>query len=101
MMNDQRIEYIARDRILNRLPDAEVARVSPAETAPRPSNRDEYINLEDLGRGVQRALRATAPMGRVLPRKALQDDTWTRIVAQLGAIPLGRPPELQGRYSWP
>jgi hypothetical protein len=90
MKNEQSIEYIARDVILSLLSDAEVARVSTAETAPRLSNGDEYIDLEDLERGVQRALGAAASMGHVLPRKAIGDDTWTKIVTQLGAMPRQR-----------
>ncbi len=86
MKNEQRIEYIARDKILSLLSDAEVARVSTAETAPSLSNGDEYIDLEHLDRGVQKAPAATAPMGQVLPRKAIGDETWTRVVTELGTI---------------
>jgi hypothetical protein len=88
MKNEQKNEYVARETILSFLSDAEVARVSTAETAPRLGIGDEYIDLEDLGRGVQRALGTIeSAMGRVLPRKAVQDDTWARIVAQLRLPP--------------
>jgi hypothetical protein len=90
MKKEQRIEYIARDKLLSLLSDSEVARVSTAETAARLSDGDEYIDLEDLDRGIQKAQGATAPMGRIVPRKAVGDDTWTRIVTELEAMPRHR-----------
>ena len=45
MNSDARAEYIARDRILQLLSDGEVASVSTAETAPRLSAGDDYIDL--------------------------------------------------------
>jgi hypothetical protein len=80
-----RTELLARDGILNLLSDDEVAAVSTAETAPRLSDGDEYIDLEQLDQGVRRALGATAPMGSVLPRKAIHDATWRKILARLPA----------------
>jgi len=50
------------------LSDDEVARVSTAQTASHIPDGDEYVNLEQLDKGVQRALRfaTTVPMGDVL-----------------------------------
>jgi nucleotide-binding universal stress UspA family protein len=85
MKNDKRTAYETRDGILKLLTDQEVARVSTAETAAHLAAGDEYLDLEQLARGVQQASRgeATTPMGRVLPRKALQEGTWTKILAVL------------------
>ncbi len=85
MKNDNRTEYVTRDVILKLLSDDEVARVSSAETAARLSDGDEYLDLEHLDQGVRRAAGTAAPMGRVLPRKAVQEGTWTKILTQLKA----------------
>jgi hypothetical protein len=76
-----------RDGILNLLSDAEVAKVSTAETAADLLDGDEYIDLGQLEQGVRRAVGSAALMGRLLPRKAVHESTWTKIVAQLGAPP--------------
>ena len=86
MKNDARSEYVARDRLLSLLSDDEIARVSNAETAVRLSDGDEYIDLEQLDQGVRRAPPNAALMGRMLARKALNDITWNKIIAQL-ALP--------------
>jgi hypothetical protein len=72
---------LKRDEILKLLTDAEVAKVSTAEGAPRLIEGDEYIDLEDLDSGVQlvQATPRTAP-GRALPRSAVSDATWAKIV---------------------
>jgi len=80
-----RTELVARDGILNLLSDDEVAAVSTAETAPRLTDGEEYIDLEQLDQGVRRALGATAPMGHLLPRKAVHEGTWRKILARLPA----------------
>jgi hypothetical protein len=73
-----------RDGILNLLSDDEVARVSTAETPAHLLEGDEYIDLGQLEKGVRRADGVATPMGRVLPRKAVHELTWSKIVAQLG-----------------
>ncbi len=85
MKNDKRSDYVTRDNILKALSDDEVAHVSTAETAAQLSDGDEYLDLEQLNRGVQRALQTTTPMGRVLPRKAVHETTWKKILEQLAA----------------
>lgn len=90
MTIDGRAEYETRDTILKMLSDDEVARVSTAETAVRLSDGDEYLDLEQLNRGVQRAPGAATPMGRVLPRKAVDESTWIKILARL-ATPRSAP----------
>jgi hypothetical protein len=79
--------YATRESILNLLSDDEVASVSTAETAPGLSDADEYLDLERLEQGVQRAQGTKPVMGRVLPRKGVHDATWTKILAQLAVPP--------------
>jgi hypothetical protein len=86
MKNEQRKEYLLREGILSLLSDEEVARVSTAETAARLVDGDEYLDLEQLSDGVRRAPSTLTPMGRVLPRRAVRQETWNKIVSQL-AIP--------------
>ena len=83
--NVQRSGYLTRDSILKLLSDDEVTAVSTAETADRLEDGDEYLDLEQLAHGVQRAPRPTTPMGRVLPKKSVHANTWQKILAQLPA----------------
>ena len=84
MKTDKRASYMTRGMILKTLSDAEIASVSTAETAERLGLGDEYLDLMRLQNGVQKACTTTtAPMGRVLPRKALQDATWSKILSKL------------------
>jgi hypothetical protein len=79
------VHQTKRDGILNLLSDEEVARVSTAETAAHLLDGDEYIDLGQLEQGVRRAVGTATPMGRVLPRKAVHENTWSKIVTRLGA----------------
>lgn len=80
----QRASQVSRDAILKLLSDEEVARVSTAETAAGLSDGHDYIDLENLNRGVQRADTTTkAVMGHVLPRNSVHSATWAKIVAVL------------------
>jgi hypothetical protein len=87
MKDDGRSEYVARDSILNLLSDDEVAKVSNAEAATALSDGDEYLDLERLDQGVKQAFGAATPMGRVLPRKAVHEQTWSKILTHL-ALPI-------------
>jgi len=83
MTYDKRTDYVTRDSILKLLTDDEVATVSTAETDEKLSEGDEYVDLEQLAQGVQRARAIATPMGRVLPRKAVRENTWSKILMQL------------------
>ena len=85
MNSDKRSGYVMRSDVLALLSDDEVAAVSTAETSVRLSDGDEYLDLEALEAGVRRAGGAASPMGRVLPRKAVQPGTWTKILTHLAA----------------
>ncbi len=84
MSSDERSEYTARDRILELLSDEEVAKVSTAETQVRLADGEEYLDLDKLDEGIRQAHGQTTAMGRVLPRSAVRDATWSRIVSHLG-----------------
>ena len=84
MTNNNRTAYVTRESVLKLLSDDEVAKVSTAETAARLPDGDEYLDLEHLDKGVQRAGATTAPMGHVLPKKAVHADTWNKIVKAAG-----------------
>ena len=83
MSNTDRNEYITRETLLKSLSDEEIASISTAESGKRLSEGDEYLDLEHLGAGVQSADGVVIPMGRILPRKALAENTWSKILAQL------------------
>lgn len=85
MSDAQRAAYVARDTILTLLSDEENAKVSNAEGAVKLAEAEEYIDLEHLDRGVQRAEAVTAKdtMGHILPRSAVSSETWNKILAQL------------------
>ena len=88
MKSDRRSEYLARKGVLAFLSDDEIASVSSAEAAAQLAEGEEYLDLEQLHVGVQRvALEkgVAAPMGRLLPRKAIPERTWRRILTQLAA----------------
>jgi hypothetical protein len=72
---------LTREKILELLTDTEVAKVSRAEDAPRLIEGDEYVDLADPGAGVQQ-VQATprTPAGHALPRSAVSDATWAKIV---------------------
>lgn len=71
-----------RDKILNLLTDEETARVSTREDGR--AMHGEFIDLEDLGRGVQNGGFA-GTVGRALPKDAVSTATWNNIVALLKA----------------
>lgn len=77
---------LGRDAVLKLLSDDEVASVSTAETAAALADGDEYVDLQDLEQGVKRARGMAVSMGRILPRKAVHETTWTKILAELRGV---------------
>ncbi|HYQ16763.1 MAG TPA: hypothetical protein VEQ58_13420 [Polyangiaceae bacterium] len=69
------------------LSDDEVTSVATAETAEKLADGDEYLDLERLHEGVQKAGSSPTPMGRVLPKKAIHEATWGKLLAQLKTAP--------------
>ncbi len=89
-MHDDLISARSRARVLALLSDEENARVSTAEGTAWLSIGEEYLDLTQLARGVQRANGAAVSTGSVLPRSAVGDLTWTRILNEL-AVPVSPP----------
>src|SRR5665647_806186 len=85
MSDAERRGQVTRDSILKLLSDEENARVSTAEAASRLTEGEEYLDLEHLDQGIQRAKASTAKavMGHVLPRSAVSEETWGKILVQL------------------
>jgi hypothetical protein len=84
MTDAKRAEQVALEAILELLSDEETARVSTAETASGLKEGAEYVDLEHLDRGVQRAKSAAGlTMGHLLPRNAVSKETWSKILARL------------------
>ena len=74
----------ARNASMLLLTDEENARVTTAEAGASLADGLEFIDLEHLERGVQRAgSAATLEMAHVIPRNAVGNGTWSNIVAQL------------------
>jgi hypothetical protein len=80
----KRIDYLTRDGIMKLLSDDEAASVSTAESADELAEGDEYLDLEHLDEGVRKADGLIINMGRVLPRKAVHETTWSKILAVAG-----------------
>lgn len=81
--NQARGAYVTREAIMKLLSDQEAGSVSTAETATKLASGEEYIDLEQLEAGVQKAPLAQARMGNVLPKRAVHEGTWTKVVAAL------------------
>ena len=84
-MINNRTEFVFRHNILGMLSDDEVASVSTAENAMGLSDGDEYLDLEQLDRGVCLAAGRSGPMGCVLSRRAVRETTWSKVMTQLEA----------------
>jgi hypothetical protein len=81
---DLKKEVITREAILALLSDAEVAKVSRAEDEDRLVEGDEYIDLEDPSAGVRQVHAKSARPRNALPRSAVSDSTWAKIVSVVG-----------------
>jgi hypothetical protein len=85
-MSEPRTKYVTRGAILKLLSDEEVARVSMAETDVQLVDGDEYVDLGVPDRGLQAAQGGSkVPMGQVLPRKAVLEATWRKILKLIAA----------------
>ena len=80
--------FLTRVAIQQLLSDGEVANVSSAEAKTHLRLGDEYLDLDHLQQGVQRADGTRASVENPLPRKAVHEDTWRRILRQLKAARL-------------
>jgi hypothetical protein len=83
-MTNAKRDQATREDILLLLSDEETARVSTSEDRPKLADGAEYIDLERLDLGVQRAAAAKSiVMGHILPRSAVAAGTWKKILARL------------------
>jgi hypothetical protein len=85
-------EHITREKILMLLSDDEVASVCTAETAARPLEGEEYLDMDDLDQGVRNVLGTSPPMSRLLMRRAVHEKTWDKILKQLTTLRAARAP---------
>jgi hypothetical protein len=84
MATSERAEYVTRETIMKLLSDEEIAKVSMAETASALQDGSQYLDLEHLDQGVQRATTGTnVGVGHALPRSAVSNATWGKIVGLL------------------
>ncbi len=84
-MNDERMrtKYLTREEVLSMLTEPEVACVSNVEDGASLPHGEEYLDLQKLEHGVQRANGILVPTASVLPRSALSSGTWHDILARL------------------
>jgi hypothetical protein len=80
---DNRAQYVTRDIIMNLLTDNEVASVTHAGTTVCVTNGDSYVDLENLGRGVQHVDARSSFTGTILPQKSVQEKTWNSILEKM------------------
>ena len=87
------------DVIIALLSDEEIASIDKHAAAGDHSNVDEYIDLEQVDQGVRHGLGPPRPICRVLPRKAVGEATWAKIVACLAADGTLHPSSCNGRCA--
>ncbi len=81
MTTEQKKEELKRESILDLLTETEMAKVSSAEDTTQLTEGDEYVDLENLESGVHQVQQTPLlPPGHALPRSAVSDVTWARIV---------------------
>ena len=67
--------------------------MSNAETAKRLAIGDEFIDLEQLENGVRTAPVKGVPTSRMLPRKAVHQRTWNKILLVLAGMTVAPEPD--------
>lgn len=87
-MTEERTQNATRETVLTLLSEDDFARVTSAD-ATRLAEGDEYLDLEHLAHGVQRATATTPPVAGVLPRKLVHDRTWSKILVRLEVATAG------------
>jgi hypothetical protein len=85
---DRRLVYLTRNNVMSLLSGEESARVSQSESLGLVDG-EEYLDLEHLDHGVRRVAAATRA-GHALPRRAVNEDTWRKILTQLAAPRIAR-----------
>lgn len=88
MSDASKTALLTQAAILQLLSDGEVASVRDAEAKTQLRLGDEYLDLDHLQHGVQRADGTQTSARNLLPHKAVHEDTWRRILRQLKAARL-------------
>jgi hypothetical protein len=85
MMNPQIMKLaITRDTILKLLTDAEVANVSRDEGQARLGRGDEFVDLEQIGLGIQKLqFNPRVELPTAVAQGSVSDATWRKIVSAL------------------
>jgi hypothetical protein len=75
-----------KNSIVSLLSDAEIGKVSMAETKKNLAEGDQFVDLDNLDAGVQIAKAGGAlVIDDIIPRSAIGPETWDRIVQRLKA----------------
>ncbi len=71
---------ITKAELMNMLDDEEIARVSRAEAEHQLSAGDEYVDLDHIDKGIQKAATGiTVGFGSIIPKNAVSPKTWFEI----------------------
>lgn len=85
MANTASSQQSAKDGILMLLSDAEIGKVSMSETKKSLKPGDQFVDLDNLGAGVQAADASggVSHLSSIIPRSAVDAKTWEKVVAQM------------------
>jgi hypothetical protein len=85
-MQQQKLsDGVAREGILKLLSDRDLAGLA-SEPCVRLEDGDEYLDLDHLSQGVLCGCETPTAVGQVLPRRAIQVNTWAAILGQLATV---------------
>jgi hypothetical protein len=85
-------ESVTRETILRILSDEEAASVGSETTSTQIEDGDEFIDLGEIEKGVQRSV-GSHRQKNLLLRKAIHENTWRKVTTDLAARQLaGQPP---------
>ena len=96
MSSDERSEPMNGAKLLKLLSPGEMASLKAAAAETHLRRGDEYLHLEQLERGVLRSDGTATSVGALLPRKAVHEDTWRRILRSLKGAAALAPPTASG-----
>ena len=80
-MTEMEVGSATRDRIMELLSEAEAVTVGKTQTAAGVRNGEEYLDLRNLEHGVLRTTCSARDAGHVLPRNAVREATWSRMLS--------------------
>ncbi len=78
-------EYVIRKQVRELLSADELARIELAGAANDMADGDEYLSLDHVSLGVQRAAASAPPRGSVVTRAAVGARTWDQILGLLSS----------------